>query len=103
IDLPFPPAGVAATDAGVWITETGGPGLARVGAATGKIAARLSVTERAGQGAPAGSEISDGAIGAIAAGAGSLWLARGASVLRVDPGSGRVRARFATPIAADLV
>ena len=103
IDLPFPPAGVAATDAGVWITETGGPGLARVDAATGKIAARLSVTERAGQGAPAGSEISDGAIGAIAAGAGSLWLARGASVLRVDPGSGRVLARFATPIAADLV
>ena len=69
IDLPFPPAGVAATDAGVWVTETGGPGLARVDAATGKIAARLSVTERAGQGAPAGSEISDGAIGAIAAGA----------------------------------
>ncbi len=103
IDLPFPPAGVAATDAGVWVTETGGPGLARVDAATGKIAARLSVTERAGQGAPAGSEISDGAIGAIAAGAGSLWLARGASVLRVDPGSGRVLARFATPIAADLV
>ena len=50
VDLPFPPAGMAATDAGVWVTETGGPGLARVDAASGEIAAQLSVTERAGEG-----------------------------------------------------
>lgn len=89
LDLPFAPGGMAATATDVWVAEAGGPGLVRVDARTGSIATRLSVEERAGAGT------------AIAVGDGSIWLGRGALVLRVDPGSGRVTARFATPIGAD--
>jgi ABC-type transport system substrate-binding protein len=39
----------------------------------------------------------------IAAGAGSVWLARGAEVVRIDARSGRVQHRFALPVTATLL
>jgi peptide/nickel transport system substrate-binding protein len=39
----------------------------------------------------------------IAAGAGSVWVARGAEVVRVDARSGRVQHRFSLPVTATLL
>jgi ABC-type transport system substrate-binding protein len=91
LTVPFAPGAAAASGADVWVTEAGGPGLVRVDGASARLAARITVPERAGAGT------------AIAVAAGSLWLGRGAAVLRVEPRSGRVLARFATPRNADLL
>ncbi len=91
VDLPFPPGGMAATATDVWVSEAGGPGVVSVAADSGEVAAPLAVTERAGEGT------------SIAVSDGSVWLGRGAAVLRIDPDSGRVIARFATPLGADLL
>ncbi len=89
VDLPFAPGGLAASRTGLWVSEDGGARLVRVDAASGRIGARLSVDERAGE------------AGGLAVGAGSLWLGRGGVVLRVDPASGRVLHRFRAPVDAD--
>ena len=89
VDLPFAAGGVAASATDIWVTEAGGPGLVRIDPRTAQIVKRLEVPDRAGEGT------------AVAVGAGSVWLGRGAEVFRVDPASGKVSARFAAPYAAD--
>jgi hypothetical protein len=85
LNLPWPPGIRLATGGGsVWVTEDIGSHVWRIDARTGKVIDRLTVH--------------DGGIGpGIAYGAGSLWLARGAEVLRLDPRSGTVVRRFPTP------
>jgi serine/threonine-protein kinase len=81
VKLPWPAAGRIALGGGfVWVDQDGGPGVVGVDGRTGRIARRFQV---------------DGgnAIG-IAYGAGSLWLAQGNDVARIDPESGRVLRRI---------
>jgi ABC-type transport system substrate-binding protein len=93
--LPFPAGGIAIGGGAVFVTERGGaPGVARISTRTGKITARWTVeTHGVGSSEPSG----------IAAGAGSVWLARGAEVVRVDAESGRVQHRFPLTITASLL
>ena len=62
--------------------------------ATGKVTARWTVETRGVRSSePSG----------IAAGAGSVWLARGAEVVRVDAETGRVQHRFPLAVTATLL
>jgi serine/threonine-protein kinase len=81
VRLPWIPAGRIALGGGfVWVRQDDGPGVLGVAAATGRIARRLTI---------------DGPNGAgLAYGDGSLWLAEGADVARVQPRSGRVLTRI---------
>ena len=95
VRLPFSAGGIAVGDGALYATEQGGrPGVVRVSTATGKITARWAVPAR-------GARSSDPS--GIAAGAGSVWLARGAQVVRIDARSGRVQHRFALPLTATLL
>jgi ABC-type transport system substrate-binding protein/predicted Ser/Thr protein kinase len=95
VKLPFPAGGIALGDGALYATEQGGgPGVVRVSTSTGKITRRWTVPGR-------GFHSSDPS--GIAAGAGSVWLARGAEVVRVDARSGRVQHRFALPVTATLL
>jgi ABC-type transport system substrate-binding protein/predicted Ser/Thr protein kinase len=95
VSLPFAPGGIAQARGSLFVTEDGGgPGVARIDARSQRITARWSVPTR-------GFRVSDPA--GIAAGAGSVWLARGAEVVRVDARSGRKLQRFALPITATLL
>ena len=95
VKLPFPAGGIALGDGALYVTEQGGgPGVVRVSTSTAKITARWTVPAR-------GIRSSDPS--GIAAGAGSVWLARGAEVVRVDARSGRVQHRFALPVTATLL
>jgi peptide/nickel transport system substrate-binding protein len=78
----------------VFVTENGGPGLVRIATATRRISARWTIATR-------GFRVSDPS--GIAAGAGSVWLARGAEVVRVDARTGAVQNRFALPVTATLL
>ncbi|HJQ50976.1 MAG TPA: protein kinase [Gaiellaceae bacterium] len=69
----------------VWVTQDTGPEIEELGADSGKVVRHLTI--QGGQ-----SE------GGVAYGAGSLWLASGNGVIRVDPKSGRILQRF--PVAA---
>jgi ABC-type transport system substrate-binding protein/predicted Ser/Thr protein kinase len=92
--LPFPPGGITTGDGAAWVTQDDGPGLVRIDAATGRIVKRFSVQVRGTrQSSPTG----------IAFGAGSVWVARGPETVRVNPASGLVMRRIATPLAATLV
>jgi ABC-type transport system substrate-binding protein len=80
--LPWIPAGRIVAGGGlVWASQDGGPGVVGIDMRTGRIARRFSI---------------DGgnAVG-IAFGAGSLWLAQGTDVARMDPRDGNVIARIA--------
>ncbi|MEA2466958.1 MAG: hypothetical protein QOJ57_1084, partial [Thermoleophilaceae bacterium] len=93
--LPFPAGGVALGGGSLFVGEgRGGPGVVRIDTRTRRVTARWNVpTHGFGVSDPAG----------IAAGAGSVWLARGAEVVRVDARSGRALHRFSLPITATLV
>ena len=94
LPLPFVPGGIAIAGRWLYATEKGGPGIVRVDTATTKIAGRWTVDAR-------GFHVSDPS--GIAAGAGSVWVARGSEVVRVDGRSGRVLRRFPLPVTATLL
>jgi ABC-type transport system substrate-binding protein len=92
--LPFAPGGITTGGGAAWVTEDDGPGLVRLDGTSGQIAKRSSVQIRGDRStSPTG----------IAFGAGSLWVARGAETVRVDPGSGNVLKRILTPLAATSI
>ena len=95
VKLPFAAGGIAIGAGAVFVTERGGaPGVARVSTRTGKVTARWTVaTHGVRSSEPSG----------IAAGAGSVWLARGAEVVRVDADTGRVQHRFPLTVTATLL
>ncbi|MEN3283457.1 MAG: hypothetical protein V7607_4597 [Solirubrobacteraceae bacterium] len=95
VKLPFPAGGIAIGDGAVFVTERGGaPGVARISTRTGKVAAHWTIeTHGVRSSEPSG----------IAAGAGSVWLARGPEVVRVDADTGRVQHRFPLTITATLL
>ena len=94
VGLPFAPGGLALDRGFVFVTEEGGPGLIRIRHEHG---AGLRALDRAG----ARVRIS-GPTG-IATGAGSVWVARGAEVVRVDARDGSVQHRFPLPVTATLL
>lgn len=99
LTLPFVPGRVASDRQSVWVTEDSGPRVAQIGVrpgGRGKLAVikQLSVPTR-------GERVSRPA--GIAVGAGSLWIARGSQVARVDPHTGQVQHRFSTPVTANWV
>jgi ABC-type transport system substrate-binding protein len=97
IGLPFPPGGIAAAGRAAWVSEDSGPRVVRiVRRPNGALAVdrQLSIEAR-GQRASSPS--------AVAVGAGSLWLTRGAEVVRADERTGRVLHRFPTPVMAGLL
>jgi ABC-type transport system substrate-binding protein/tRNA A-37 threonylcarbamoyl transferase component Bud32 len=94
VRLPFVPGGVAVGGSSLYVTEKGGPGLVRIASANGKISGHWTVDTL-------GPEVSDPT--GIAAGAGSVWLARGSQVVRVDGRTGRVQHRFPLPVTATLL
>ena len=85
--LPWVPGGVAAGGDAVWVVEDAGQEVMKFDARTGRAAGSLEI-----RGDPTGQN----ADGVVYAG-GSLWVSRGNSVVRVDPATGRVVRRFATP------
>jgi peptide/nickel transport system substrate-binding protein len=89
--LPFAGGSIAVGDGGLWVTEGAGPRVALIGGRSGRVVR----TFRVGSGAEHA--------GPLAVGSGSLWLGRGPEVLRVDPRSGRVRARASTPVEVTTV
>ena len=93
ISLSFRPGGIAAGGGSAYVTEAGGPAVARI-SRDGRIAATWQVPAR-------GVRTSDPT--GIAVGAGSVWLARGPEVVRVDARSGRVQRRFPLTVTATLV
>ena len=93
--LPFAPGGIAIGNGSVFVTEEGRPRASRGSArARGRSPDRWTVETR-------GVRSSDPT--GIAVGAGSVWLARGAEVVRVDADTGRVQHRFPLPVTATLL
>ena len=83
VALPWPPADRIAVGGGfVWATQEGGDGVVGVDTRTGRIARRFNVSGGNGAG--------------IAVGDGSLWLAQGTDVARIEPRRGRVLRRIVT-------
>jgi ABC-type transport system substrate-binding protein len=86
VRLPFGPGGRVASGGGsIWVSEDLGPRVVGIDAQTGEVEQRFSLG-RSGRG--------------IAFGAGSLWVARDAAVIRVEPKTGRTLKRFPVPTAA---
>ena len=92
--LPFPPGGIALARGSLFVTEKGGQGLVRIATRTRRISARWTIATH-------GFRVSDPT--GIAAGARSVWVARGAEVVRVDARTGRVQRRFPLPLTATLL
>jgi ABC-type transport system substrate-binding protein/tRNA A-37 threonylcarbamoyl transferase component Bud32 len=92
--LPFLPGGLAFGNGQLYATEDGGPGVVKVDPRTRKVTARWTVDAH-------GFRVSDPT--GIAAGAGSVWVTRGAEVVRVDAKSGREQHRFSVPVTATLL
>jgi serine/threonine-protein kinase len=88
--MPWIPAGLAPAGNTVWVLQDVGQQLIRLDARTGKVAGHLQV-----RGDPTGFNT-----GGAAYANGSLWLARGNSVVRVDPRTGRVLHRFSAASGA---
>jgi streptogramin lyase/predicted Ser/Thr protein kinase len=82
VKLPWAPGSVATGGGSVWVTQDNGPEVIRIDADTGKVARRFSVAGGGG--------------GGIAYGDGSLWLAGGTGVLRINPGNEHVLRRIST-------
>jgi ABC-type transport system substrate-binding protein/predicted Ser/Thr protein kinase len=82
--MPWIPAGVATHGSLVWVLQDVGPEIIRLDAQTGKVTGHFLV-----HGDPTGWNA-----GGVAYADGSLWLARGNGVARVDPQTGRVTHRF---------
>jgi ABC-type oligopeptide transport system substrate-binding subunit len=94
-NLPFAAGAIAVAGSSLFATEArGGPGVARIDARTRRVTARWNVPTH-------GFRNSDPS--GIASGAGSIWLTRGAEVVRVDGTSGRVVHRFPLPVTATLL
>jgi ABC-type transport system substrate-binding protein len=89
VRLPFVAGGIAAGAGGLWVAEGAGPRIALVGSRG--VERTFSVRPGAEHAGP------------LAAGFGSVWLGRGPEVLRVDPDSGRVRARVSTPVQVSTI
>src|SRR5829696_162415 len=89
VQLPFAAGGIAPGAGGLWVAEAAGPRIALVGSRG--VERRFSVRPGAEHAGP------------VAVGFGSVWLGRGPEVLRVDPDSGRVRARVSTPVEVTTV
>ncbi len=94
VALPFDPGGLALDRGSLFVTEEGGPGVVRITTRTGRVSAHWTVETR-------GFQVSNPT--GIAAGAGSVWLARGAEVVRVDARTGRLQHRFPLPVNATLL
>lgn len=97
VPLPFVPSRMVADGDSAWVTEESGPHIAEVGTRRGsRVGVRkvLSVPT-------AGPRLSSPA--GIAVGAGSLWVARGAHIARVDPRTGRVLKLFPAPVTSNWV
>jgi ABC-type transport system substrate-binding protein/tRNA A-37 threonylcarbamoyl transferase component Bud32 len=94
VKLPFVPGGVAAAGDSLFVTEDGGPGLARIAAGTRRITGRWTVDTH--------GPVTSNPTG-IATGAGSVWVTRGAEVVRVNAANGRVQHRFPLTVTATLV
>ena len=95
VTLPFVPSRIVGDGRSAWVTEDGGPHVARIGGRDKLgMTRQLSVPTRGPRlSSPAG----------IAVGAGSLWIARGPNVARVDPRTGRVLRLYSTPVISNLV
>src|SRR5215208_1592124 len=89
VRLPFAAGGIAPGTGGLWVAEAAGPRIALVGSRG--VERTYSVRPGAEHAGP------------LAVGFGSVWLGRGPEVLRVDPDSGRVRARVSTPVEVTTV
>jgi serine/threonine-protein kinase len=84
VRLPWLPGGRLAAGGGlVWVTQDGGPAVWGIEERSGKVSRRFSLAGDSGTG--------------IAYGDGSLWLAHAPGIVRVDPSSGRIVGRVATP------
>jgi ABC-type transport system substrate-binding protein len=94
VKLPFEPGGEATDGGALFVTEQGGPGVARIDTGTRKVADTWTVDTH-------GHQTSDPT--GIAAGAGSVWVARGAELVRVDARTGKVQQRFPLSVNATLV
>jgi outer membrane protein assembly factor BamB len=82
--MPWIPVGLAASGNSVWVLQDVGQEIIRLDARTGNVVGRFEV-----HGDPTGANG-----GGAAYADGSLWLARGNGVVRVDPRTGRVQHRF---------
>lgn len=80
--IPWAVGGVASSGNSIWVAQDTGPKIEELDGDSGKVV--RDVTIQRGQ-----------AEGAVAYGAGSLWVASGNGVIRVDPRSGRITHRFA--------
>ena len=83
VKLPWSPAGLAVGGGSAWVTQDNGPEVVRVDARTGKIVDRFAVGAGGG--------------GGVAYGDGSVWLAGGPGVVRIDPNSEHILHRISTP------
>ena len=92
--LPFTPGGIATGGGDAWVTEDGGDGLVR--------ARRNDRRDRAAVLHPGEGDRSRSPTG-VAFGAGSVWVARASETVRVDPRTGAVQHRFATPLSTTSV
>ena len=85
--LPWGPGDVATGGDAVWVVEDQGQEVMSFDPRTGRVAGRVEI-----RGDP-NARNADGVVYAD----GSLWVSRGNGVVRVDPGTGRVIHRYATP------
>jgi ABC-type transport system substrate-binding protein len=93
VKLPFQPGAEAIDGDALFVTEEGGPGVARIDTGSRKVADTWTVETHGHQTSnPTG----------IAAGAGSVWVTRGAELVRVEARTGKVQHRFSLPIYATL-
>jgi ABC-type transport system substrate-binding protein/tRNA A-37 threonylcarbamoyl transferase component Bud32 len=99
VRLPFVPSRIAGAGETAWVTEDSGPRVAWIGRRPGGLGS-LRVKKLFSVGTQ-GDRLSSPA--GIAVGAGSLWIARGAHVARVDPRTGRVLQLFRTPVTSNWV
>ena len=81
VNFPWFPGRITTSGNSVWVTQDNGPEVWNIDAASGKVARRVTMRDGFSE-------------GGIAYGNGSLWLASGTGVVRVDPRSGRIQHRF---------
>jgi ABC-type transport system substrate-binding protein len=84
LSFPWPVGAITSSGNSVWVAQDTGPEIEELDADSGKIVRHVTI--QGGQ-----------AENAVAYGAGSLWIASGKGMIRLDPTSGRILHRF--PIA----